>query len=105
MSKSKGNFIMMLDCCEGSFKMRRTDKDGNEKEEEFAFCADATRFALADAGDSMEDANFETSVANNAVSYLFVEEEWIREMLEERSIGALRTGELFFMDRCVSACV
>ena len=43
--------------------------------------ADATRFALADAGDSMEDANFDRTVVNSAVNNLFCEEEWARSML------------------------
>lgn len=48
MSKSKGNFLMLLECVE-------------------EFSADATRFALADAGDSLEDANFDRSVANQGI--------------------------------------
>jgi len=59
-------------------------------------------FALADAGDTMEDANFETSVANQAVTYLYVEEEWVREMIEDNKAGKLREGELTFMDRSLS---
>ena len=62
MSKSKGNFLMMEQCVED-------------------YSCDATRFALADAGDSVEDANFDRSVANQAVLYLFNEEEWIRDIL------------------------
>jgi hypothetical protein len=31
------------------------------------YSADATRIALADAGDAMDDANFEHSTANNAI--------------------------------------
>eukprot|EP00967_Tisochrysis_lutea_P124111 scaffold207238_cov20-Tisochrysis_lutea.AAC.3 len=31
------------------------------------FSADATRWALADAGDGMDDANFETTIANAAI--------------------------------------
>ena len=54
--------------------------------------ADATRFALADGGDSMEDANFDRSVANNAISYLFTEESYFREIMEDGEAGKLRTG-------------
>jgi leucyl-tRNA synthetase len=81
MSKSKGNFLMMLECV-------------------VEYSADATRFALADAGDSLDDANFDRSVANQAVSYLFVEEEWIREFVGElaKEDVAKRT-EVVFMDR------
>ena len=80
MSKSKGNFLMLLECVQD-------------------YSADATRFALADAGDSMEDANFDRSVANQAVLYLFTEEEWVRSVLAEEQGGRLRTGDLNFMDR------
>ena len=82
MSKSKGNFLMLLECVQ-------------------EYSADATRFALADAGDSLEDANFDRSVANQAVTYLFCEEEWIRAVVLEAQQGRLRDGgaELLFMDR------
>lgn len=74
MSKSKGNFLMMLESVE-------------------EFTADATRFALADAGDTLEDANFDRAVANQAITYLFNEEEWIRQVLADIEKGALRDGE------------
>ena len=74
MSKSKGNFLMLLECVE-------------------EFTADATRFALADAGDTLEDANFDRSVANQAIAYLYNEEEWIRQTLAEVEKGTLRDGK------------
>lgn len=80
MSKSKGNFLMMQECIE-------------------EYSSDATRFALADAGDGLEDANFDRSVANQAVSYLFVEEEWILSTLEEINAGKLRDDEQYLMDQ------
>ena len=81
MSKSKGNFLMLLQCVE-------------------EYSADATRFALADAGDSLEDANFDRSVANQAVTYLFCEEEWIRSVILDAKGGRLRvTEDLLFLDR------
>eukprot|EP00607_Mallomonas_marina_P007653 CAMPEP_0182422418 /NCGR_PEP_ID=MMETSP1167-20130531/8097_1 /TAXON_ID=2988 /ORGANISM="Mallomonas Sp, Strain CCMP3275" /LENGTH=1133 /DNA_ID=CAMNT_0024600465 /DNA_START=65 /DNA_END=3466 /DNA_ORIENTATION=- len=83
MSKSKGNFLMLLECVE-------------------EFSTDGTRFALADAGDSMEDANFDRSVANNAILYLFTEEEWFRGVLTDYHADSLRTGELSFMDKTFS---
>lgn len=82
MSKSKGNFYMMLECVE-------------------KFSADATRFALADAGDTMEDANFAIDQANNAVQSLYIEEEWIRSILEADP-STFRDGpesEYLYMDR------
>jgi leucyl-tRNA synthetase len=78
MSKSKGNFLMM-----------------NETVDKFS--ADATRFACADAGDSLDDANFSRETADNAILSLTNEDSWITETLGSSD---LRTdGELNFMDR------
>jgi len=41
------------------------------------FGSDATRIALADSGDTLDDANFEEPVANAAIMKLFVLEQWI----------------------------
>lgn len=82
MSKSKGNFLMMLESVE-------------------EFTADAARLALADAGDTMEDANFDRAVANNLILSLFVEEEFVRSVVEDNKNGKLRQGEMTFMDRCL----
>ena len=79
MSKSKGNFLMLLQTVD-------------------MYSADATRFALADAGDSMEDANFDKKNADEAVSRLFVEEVWFKQILDERAAGKLRKGAMNFMD-------
>ncbi|OQO12956.1 hypothetical protein B0A48_02420 [Cryoendolithus antarcticus] len=57
MSKSTGNFLTLYDA---------TAKFG----------ADATRIALADAGDTMEDANFEESVANANILRMFELRQW-----------------------------
>jgi leucyl-tRNA synthetase len=57
MSKSTGNSMTL--------------REGVEK-----FGADATRIALADAGDGMDDANFEENNADSAVLRLFNEREW-----------------------------
>lgn len=65
------------------------------------FSADATRFALADAGDTLEDANFAIDQANNAVQSLYREEEWIRSILAADS-SSFRDGsesEYLYMDR------
>ncbi|KAG5179721.1 leucyl-tRNA synthetase [Tribonema minus] len=81
MSKSKGNFLMLNECIE-------------------RFSADATRFACANAGDSLLDANFEVATANNAIITLTKEEEWFKATLEALKTDQLRTGPLeFFMDR------
>ena len=48
---------------------------------------------------SMEDANFDRSVANQAVTYLHNEEEWARLILADELEGNLREGDYNFMDR------
>ena len=79
MSKSKGNFLMMEETIE-------------------KYSADATRFACADAGDSIEDANFSRDTADNAIMSLINEENWIKETLKE---DGLRNGDLNFMDQVI----
>ncbi|CAI7630038.1 unnamed protein product [Penicillium discolor] len=70
MSKSTGNFLTLKDA---------VDKFG----------ADATRIAFADAGDSIEDANFEESVANSNILRLHTLKDWIEEVAKDET---LRTG-------------
>jgi leucyl-tRNA synthetase len=78
MSKSKGNFLMM-----------------NETIENFG--ADATRFACADAGDSLDDANFDRKTADSAILSLVTEDAWMSETLQS---DVLRTGDdLNLMDK------
>ena len=45
------------------------------------YSADCMRWTLADAGDSLEDANFETSTANAVILRMTKELAWIDEML------------------------
>jgi len=59
MSKSTGNWITLAQCI---------DRYG----------VDASRMALADSGDTLDDANFEEDVANSSVLKLFVLEQWIQ---------------------------
>lgn len=80
MSKSKGNFLMMNDTVH-------------------KYSADATRFACADAGDSIEDANFSRDTADSAIMSLVNEESWILEALS--SEGLRNDGEYNFMDRVI----
>lgn len=63
MSKSTGNFMTIRDSIA-------------------QFGVDATRITLADAGDSLDDANFETEVSNAAIMKLFVLEEWITKNIK-----------------------
>jgi leucyl-tRNA synthetase len=72
MSKSTGNF-MTLD------EMVRK------------YGADASRIALADAGDGVADANFEEDVADNNVLRLFTLREWCEDMVQNQD-AVLRSG-------------
>ena len=62
MSKSTGNFMTL-------------------KQAISKYSADATRFALADSGDNLEDANFMEDTANAAILKLTKEETWINDIL------------------------
>jgi leucyl-tRNA synthetase len=93
MAKSTGNFITLSDAIS-------------------EYSADATRFALADAGDGLEDANFERASANAAILKLTREEAWMRELVEwddKNAANKLRIGPLNFFDRIllneIQACV
>ena len=73
MSKSTGNF--------------KTLKAAIEE-----YSSDAMRFALADAGDGIEDANFVDETANAAILRVTKELVWIEEQLAAVKEGKLRTG-------------
>lgn len=77
MSKSTGNFKTL----------------GQAIEE---FGADAVRFALADAGDTVEDANFSDETANAAILRLTKEVDWMQSMMnaESEERMKLRTEKL-----------
>ncbi|KAI0479377.1 hypothetical protein GGR56DRAFT_634681 [Xylariaceae sp. FL0804] len=72
MSKSTGNFMTLNEL---------TMKYG----------ADASRIAMADAGDGVTDANFEEDVADNNVLRLYNLREFCEEVVKDQE---LRTGEL-----------
>lgn len=72
MSKSTGNFLTLQQIVE-------------------KFGADASRIALADAGDTVEDANFDESNANAAILRLTTLKEWCEEVKANQD--SLRTGE------------
>ncbi|KAJ1969176.1 cytosolic leucyl tRNA synthetase [Dispira parvispora] len=79
MSKSTGNFMTLEQVVQ-------------------KYGADATRLTLADAGDSIEDANFEESVSNAAILRLYNLLEWMEEVVTQ--LDTLRTGPLdSFHDR------
>ncbi|KAH7825470.1 putative leucyl-tRNA synthetase [Monocercomonoides exilis] len=71
MSKSTGNFLTLREAIE-------------------KFSASAVRLALADAGDSWDDANFKTSNANTATLKLTKELTWIEE-----TVAALGGKDVF----------
>jgi leucyl-tRNA synthetase len=82
MSKSTGNFMTLREAIE-------------------RYGADATRFALADAGDGMEDANFLHKTADDAVLKLYTEKEWCEEIV--RDADSFRTGPMTWNDRVFDA--
>jgi len=67
MSKSTGNFMTLIQAVE-------------------KYGADATRFTLADAGDSLEDSNFEEKTANGTILKLTKETVWMDEILADGSL-------------------
>lgn len=73
MSKSTGNFLTL----EGAINL---------------YGADAVRFALADAGDGIDDANFVDKQAEVGLLKLFNYIKWCEETLD--SMSTLRTGDL-----------
>ena len=84
MSKSTGNFLLLEEACK-------------------LYGTDAVRFALADAGDTLEDANFERKKADGAVSMLYVEEAFAREICaqDNASLRALDSPQdAYFVDTC-----
>ncbi|KAL7628193.1 cytosolic leucyl tRNA synthetase [Parahypoxylon ruwenzoriense] len=69
MSKSTGNFMTLDDVVK-------------------KFGADASRIALADAGDSMQDSNFVEDVADNTILRLHTLREWCEEMAKSQDLRA-----------------
>jgi len=79
MSKSTGNFFTLSDAVK-------------------RFSADGVRFALADAGDMTDDANFLGDTADNAVLRLHSQLQWIKETLSMKD--TFRSGPIeIFADR------
>eukprot|EP00127_Corallochytrium_limacisporum_P006434 Clim_evm24s227 gene=Clim_evmTU24s227 len=83
MSKSTGNFMTLYQALE-------------------QYGADGTRFALADAGDGMDDANFNSETANSGILRLYGQLEFIQQALKE--MDSYRTGPMNdFLDRAFDA--
>ncbi|MEW5310396.1 MAG: hypothetical protein WDW38_002197 [Sanguina aurantia] len=79
MSKSTGNFKTLTEAIQ-------------------EYSADAMRWALADAGDGMDDANFETTTANAAILRMTRELVWTEEMLAPGA-GLREGGAVTIHDR------
>lgn len=77
MSKSTGNFLTLEEALN-------------------KYSADGMRMALADSGDSIEDANFVEKMADSGLLRIHAYLEWIKETLPQ--IGTLRTGQFNFND-------
>ena len=78
MSKSKGNFVVLRDALA-------------------VYSADSTRLALADAGDSLDDANFVRDTANGFILKI---SGWIDSTKEKvAKLPTMRSGELTIFDR------
>jgi leucyl-tRNA synthetase len=77
MSKGEGNFLTLAGAIE-------------------KYGADATRMALADSGDTIDDANFTDLLANSAILKLYSLHEWIVDSL--RNVDSFRTGDKNFFD-------
>jgi len=88
MSKSTGNFLTLREAIE-------------------QFSADGMRFGLADAGDTLDDANVTTKMIDTGILRLYAQLEWIEEMLSSKELrsGAPSTFlDLVFesqMNRCI----
>ena len=79
MSKSTGNFMTLTEAID-------------------RFSADGMRLALADAGDSVEDANFVVNVAEAGILRLYTFIEWVKEMLSEET-ELRKSGDYGFHDK------
>jgi len=52
------------------------------------------RLSLADAGDSVEDANFVEAMADAGILRLYAYVDWVKEMIAARDASELRTGPI-----------
>eukprot|EP00088_Acartia_fossae_P002624 TRINITY_DN1108_c1_g1_i3.p1 TRINITY_DN1108_c1_g1~~TRINITY_DN1108_c1_g1_i3.p1 ORF type:complete len:1178 (+),score=353.43 TRINITY_DN1108_c1_g1_i3:49-3582(+) len=76
MSKSTGNFLTLSEAIE-------------------KFSADGMRLALADAGDTVEDANFLTTNADAGILRLYTLVEWVKEILEDKTLKSRAKNPTF----------
>lgn len=76
MSKSEGNFLTLTEAVE-------------------KFSADGMRLCLADAGDSVEDANFVENMADAGILRLYNFIEWVKEVLDLKDTYKQRQSSTF----------
>ena len=123
MSKSSGNFISLSNAVSGNNvhlhvpeietkkKVKYIDSKGKEKTKKVtekskswkdaswkaqSWTADTVRFALAEAGDTRNDANFKTDVCNKMISELDTQLSFIKEIVDQEEIdynGVIRKIE------------
>lgn len=68
------------------------------------YTADGMRFGLADAGDTLDDANFQEQNANSAILRLHSQIHWAEEILA--SVDKCRTGHAdAFADKVFAAAI
>ncbi|KAI9501613.1 leucyl-tRNA synthetase [Coemansia spiralis] len=79
MSKSTGNTLSLGDSCK-------------------LYGADATRIALADAGDGIDDANFEMTTADAAIRSLYTLMEWITSAQKALALSGKSPNESVKVD-------
>lgn len=108
MSKQLGNFITAYGAM-ATNNVHFNQKEGKWKSQSWS--TDTVRLALANAGDTMSDANFKSDIADKEILGLLNELDWIRENLAAAEAGQLRTGDKLTvedqvfhiaMDRCIN---
>ena len=75
MSKSTGNFLTLKQAID-------------------RYSADGMRLNLADAGDSVEDANFDQKNADAGMLRLYTFIEWVKEMLNDQGCQLFSASSL-----------
>ena len=93
MSKSTGNFMTLTDAIE-SFSA--DGKSGLKYVSSSNLIFPGMRLALADSGDSVEDANFVYGTADAGILKLYTLIEWTKDVLQDKS---LRSDQSTFHDQ------
>lgn len=104
MSKSVGNFITLDEAVAGS---RSFSLEGGPTIK-VGWSADATRLALANAGDNLDDANFSCDDADKSILRLTNELDWAAEVVAPVAAAEQRSGprdEYSFFERAFDAAI